>query len=394
VNRTYRGRLTPEDRSRSIYQYVPVEVPRFARAVSVRLEYDRRAATLDLGVFDPEGFRGYSGGARDSFVIGREDATPGYLPGELPAGEWRVLLGLHEVPGTGVNYALEVHFGSATPLPLPPLPKLPERPPVRELPAEAGRRWLAGDLHCHSVHSDGAHTLDELAAMARGRGLDFLAVTDHNTTSHHPHLAAAGARAGVLLVAGQEVTAAGGHANCFGEVGWIDFRNPPDDWLRAAEARGGLFSINHPLTGDPPWTRPMKGNSPLLEVWHSTWDRRSQEPLELWKRWDGIGVAGSDFHAAGSGVLPGAPTTWLEAEDEDVLEALAAGRVAMSAAPDGPVVIRHEGAVLALDAAGTRLVEPSGEVRPVSDDRLRVDPAAGSPYSLWDAEGRILALCA
>ena len=87
-------------------------------------------------------------------------------------------------------------------------------------------RWLAGDFHCHTVHSDGQHTIDEVAVMAAEAGLDFLAVTDHNTVSHHAHLPAASERTGVQLIPGQEVTTWRGHANAFGDIGWIDFRRP------------------------------------------------------------------------------------------------------------------------------------------------------------------------
>lgn len=391
MTKTFRGRLKPGDRERSIYHYVPFDVPRGARSVSVRLEYDRSLATLDLGLFDPEGFRGYSGGARDSFSIGAKRATPGYLPGEVYSGEWSVLLGLHRVPGAGVDYTLEVGFGRVEVAPTPTPPRVPARPPAREIPASEGRRWLAGDLHCHSNHSDGTHTLDELACVARGRGLDFLAVTDHNTTSHHPHLSGAGKRAGISLIAGQEITASGGHANCLGDIGWIDFRSTPDEWLRMSDERGGLFSINHPLTGDPPWTRRMEMDAPFLEVWHSTWDLRSRDPLALWSSWGGVGVAGSDFHAAGSGVRPGSPTTWVEVEDDDVLSAVEAGRVAMSASPDGPLIIPHEGEVLILEGEGALLETPEGDVRTVANDATRAEDAHGM-YSLWTSEGRILAL--
>src|SRR5262249_57903939 len=62
------------------------------------------------------------------------------------------------------------------------------RPPPRDLPAQPGRRWLAGDLHTHTVHSDGGLTVPELALLAAGSGLDFLAITHHNTVSPHPQL--------------------------------------------------------------------------------------------------------------------------------------------------------------------------------------------------------------
>src|SRR5207302_84344 len=82
-------------------------------------------------------------------------------------------------------------------------------------------------------------TVPELAALAARRGLDFLAVTDHNTVSHHAELAAAARRYGIILLPGQEVTTDGGHAGALGDVGWIDFREEPDAWLDATEAAGG-----------------------------------------------------------------------------------------------------------------------------------------------------------
>jgi hypothetical protein len=93
------GVWTPEDRFASPYQYLPVEVPSGTAALRVFLEYDRAAAVLDLGCLDTAGFRGWSGGARESFVITADGATPGYLPGGLPAGAWAVMVGLHQLAG-------------------------------------------------------------------------------------------------------------------------------------------------------------------------------------------------------------------------------------------------------------------------------------------------------
>jgi DNA polymerase (family X) len=41
---------------------------------------------------------------------------------------------------------------------------------------------LRGDLHCHTTLSDGRNTLEQMAQAARGRGLEYLAVTDHSAT--------------------------------------------------------------------------------------------------------------------------------------------------------------------------------------------------------------------
>jgi hypothetical protein len=388
----YRGRWTVQDKAEAPYRYVPFDVGPGARALAVELDYDPTAASLDLGVFDPAGFRGWSGGARSGFVITPAAATPGYLPGELVVGEWRVVLGLYRVPAGGVDFTLDVRLGVAVPPPAPPLPPLPERPPRRALPAAPGRRWLAGDLHAHTVHSDGELTVDELAGLARGRGLDFLAVTDHNTVSHHAELRAAAARTGVLLVPGQEVTTDTGHANCLGDGGWVDFRGTADDWLAAAEAGAALLSLNHPLLpGDVGWRRPLRRGAPLVEVWHWTWDGYDPAPLDFWLARGGVPVGGSDYHRPGEAIAPGGPTTWVEAEDGDVLGALAAGRVALAADPAGPVVLRHGGEVVVAGGVGTTLVAPGGAPHAVRGDLEAVAASAG-PYRLLDPSGRTLAL--
>src|ERR1700748_2592517 len=101
------GRWTLEDRFSSPWHYLPLEVPPGTAALRVELEYERAGGTvLDLGCFGPGGFRGWSGSSRESFVIARDAATPGYLPGELEAGTWQVMIGVHRVPPDGVGYPL------------------------------------------------------------------------------------------------------------------------------------------------------------------------------------------------------------------------------------------------------------------------------------------------
>lgn len=388
-----RGRWTPEDRDEQLNRLVPIEVPPGIPALSVRLLYERSGgAVIDLGAFDPNGFRGWSGSDKEGFVITPEAATPSYLPGPLVPGEWQILHGLHRVPPEGIEWELQIETTDAAPPPQPAPPPLPERPPRRELPAAPGRHWLAGDLHAHTVHSDGILTVHGLACLARERGLDFMGVTDHNTTSHHVELPAAADYAGVLLIPGFEITTDLGHSNCIGAGRWVDFRRTPDEWLADADADGALLSLNHPLLGDTAWRLHMEGRPPLLEVWHSSWDRRGLEPIDWWHEWGaGIPVGGSDFHRFGRDGLPGTPTTWVEAEGDDVLGGLRAGRTAISFDPQGPVVVRHEDGLVVVDGDGTTLVGPDGERRRIVRDRERL-PGAPGPWRLVDDDGATVAL--
>jgi PHP domain len=398
------GRWTLEDRFASPWHYLPVEIPDGACGLRAELEYERSRAALDLGCVAPRGFRGWSGGARRSFVISPDAATPGYLPGDLEPGTWQVMIGLHRVPPAGAEYVLTVQVSTTRgelvpPPPAGPPPPLTDRPPGRELPAGPGRRWLAGDLHTHTVHSDGAMTVPELARFAAGQGLDFIAVTDHNTISHHAELPAVAAAHGIILLPGQEVTVEAGHAGALGDIGWIDFREPADSWLDATERAGGLLSVNHPIGGHVSWTIPMTRRPPLAEVWHWSWlDPHWTTPLAWWLAWDPavIPVGGSDWHRPGDDAPPGSPTTWVECAGDDsgaVLDGLRRGRTAISASRDGPVLLRLDGELVAAGADGTILVGPDGPRARVRGSLARFPGGAGY-HRLTDAAGATLALTA
>jgi len=45
---------------------------------------------------------------------------------------------------------------------------------------------VQGDLHCHTVESDGRDTLEDMVQAARGRGLKYLAVTEHSRAIPSP----------------------------------------------------------------------------------------------------------------------------------------------------------------------------------------------------------------
>jgi hypothetical protein len=113
--------VAPPGADGSRYVYVPFDVPRGAARVAVSYSYEREggANTIDIGVFDarssgsdadPRGFRGWSGGRRSEFFITRREATPGYLPGALPAGTWHVILGLYKVAPAGVDVSFKINI--------------------------------------------------------------------------------------------------------------------------------------------------------------------------------------------------------------------------------------------------------------------------------------------
>jgi len=392
---------SPDDRAEQQLRRIDFEVPAGVSALEVVLgRPDVEGAVVDLGLEGPSGFIGWSGSARPDLVVSETWSTPGYLAAPPEPGTWSVLLGLHRVPASGATTHVTVtavdedvvqRHQARLPVDPPPAP----RPPRRDLPGLDGMTWLAGDFHAHTVHSDGALTVGALARLAVTRGLDFLAVTDHNTTAHHAELDPRSRQHGIRLLLGQEVTRDTGHANAFGDIGFVDFRTPPSTWGGEVASRGGLLSVNHPLAGDCAWLHSPPGGPKIAEMWHSSWSLEPTwgAPLAWWRAWgpDTIPLGGSDYHHDGADGPPGSPMTWVLAQDDDVLAAVQDGRTAVSATRDGPVLLRLGDELVALDADGLLLCGFDGPRRRVRGEVARWSDIEG-PSWLEDGTRAVHAL--
>ena len=134
-------------------------------------------------------------------------------------------------------------------------------------------------------------------------------------------------------------------------------------------------------------------------MWHSSWDRKTEEPLEWWeKAGRPIPIGGSDFHRHGRDGLPGQPTTWIlceaesfEVEQGDIFDALLNGRVAISASASAPVVLHVEDKVHVIDGEGCTLKLPSGSEKLISSQKEVIDAQPGI-YRLSDPEGLVHSL--
>ncbi|MEV6411691.1 CehA/McbA family metallohydrolase [Kribbella sp. NPDC051718] len=409
---TYRQRWTLDDRAASVWHSLPVDIPAGCPGLLVTLTVpDVEGAVIDLGCEGAGGWRGWSGGARQTFAITPTAATPGYVAGELEEGTWFVVIGLHRVPVDGVELVVEAVTGPVSVIPgldeyvaLTGAVGVPARPPRRVLPAADGLRWVAGDFHAHSLHSDGSTPIANLASLGVSAGLDVMAITDHNTEAHHAELAGLSRQFGIGLIPGQEVTTDTGHANAFGAIGVIDFRQPASTWVTGVARRGGLLSINHPLGGDCSWRQPLPEHPPLAEIWHSSWlDHRWGGPVAWWQAW-GLGttpIGGSDYHNPSSLTTPGIPTTWIaidaSAEGPDelvpaVLEGLAAGRTAISAGYDAPLVLHNGNELVVVDAPNTLLLTPDGTPHPIRSPYESIPAPTDPGTALLTHDNRFLSL--
>jgi hypothetical protein len=333
------------------WHYVPFQVPTGVAELAITLAHDGAANQLDLGLFDPRGhdlgdpagFRGWSGSARRELVVGETAATPGYLPGPIRPGTWHALLGAATVPVGGLDWRLEVRCRPRRRHGL----RFTPRPTADRRVLVAAPGWYRGDLHTHTIYSDGRYLPAELAAAARAAGLDYLVSTEHNTSAAHAVWGDCD-RPDLLLLNGQEVTTRTGH---FGAVGLdagrlVDWRFRPGDGLLAPtvarlRADGALTVANHPFTFDGDHWQFGFDHVDAIEVWNGATEARANE-LAI-TAWDEllragrpvVATGGSDAHRAPDPV--GRPQTVVGAEQlgrAGVLAGLRAGRVYLAVGPE------------------------------------------------------------
>src|SRR5580698_3324831 len=144
-----RGTVTYADRQ--TYLELPFTVGKDVSRISVELSYTERDkhTNIDLGVFDGERFRGWSGGNKSFFTISETDATPSYLPGVIVPGKWKIILGVPNIEeGVSSNYEVKIYLLHRR--------DTPDGSTFSQAPLREGSAWYRGDLHMHDAHSDGA----------------------------------------------------------------------------------------------------------------------------------------------------------------------------------------------------------------------------------------------
>lgn len=338
------------------YLELPFQVPPDTHSITISFDYERdQRTTIDLGLLDPNGFRGWSGGNKRRFLVSSQTATPSFQTGPLSSGTWHLLLGVPNIrAGVTAPYQATVRLGCQS------------GPDDTVQAGDRGADWYRGDLHAHTGHSDGfcRSSLGErvpcpmfrILQAAAERGLDFIAVTDHNSVSQNgANLELQGYFDQLLLLPGREVTTFYGHANVFGTTEFIDFRVQPEQgrdaqFLHQQVAEfGALMSINHP--GSPTgelcmgcgWTMPgtdfqqvaaievVNGGSigsPSFPASVAFWERQLNAGFHL------TAIGGSDNHNADLPVTEttaiGKPTTWIYAQRlsvQGILDGIRSGRV-------------------------------------------------------------------
>lgn len=240
----------------------------------------------------------------------------------------------------------------------PPAPLFHKYPWKRAVKSEKG--WRSGDFHTHTTASDGKLSVEELTSLAKERGLDFYALTEHNL--YHTGLP----EGDLLVIPGMEVTGSKGHFNILGCREWIDWSYSCKDGgceseegmnriLLEAKESLALNSMNHPFL--EPWAWLFKeteiGLIHCLEIINDPTYPGNREATEraitfldvLWEDGHRIwGIGGSDCHLRPTERNPqakepsiiGDPLTYVLADSlsaEGILEGVFKGKVYVTRGP-------------------------------------------------------------
>jgi hypothetical protein len=341
----------------------------------------KEQSIIDLGLIAPDGTQvGASGSDKLSIFVSETHATPGYHPCTMVPGEWQIIVGAYKVAEEGVNVLYELSFTSKY------------------------LRLFKGDLHTHTLASDGILRVEELAQHSLQNGLDYLAITDHNqmvsadTLLQHSDL---------TLIPGLEWTHYQGHANFLGVDKPYDepFLANTIEEVRArfatARSRGAFISINHPCDAVCPFLFDMNSLPfDCLEIWNGPMRGSNLQAIELWQSMLMAGkkvpiCGGSDYHRDALLLFPGGPTTCVYAmssSTRDILSGLKLGHAYITYSVKGPKLEMTAGdAILGDSVEFSKVKQIEYKVsRLLAGDVVQLVTASGySPLLKAEADGEM-----
>ena len=243
---------------------------------------------------------------------------------------------------------------------------------------------LVVDFHVHAMPGDGMLPVWEIQREAGRRGLDAVAITNHN----HNLASRIARRLGLIgdypiVIDSQELTTPDFHIAAVGASELIDWRLPAAEAIAAIQRAGGVAIAAHP--GNESWRvtesdaiRTLDGT----EVAHPSVLDAGSEPSEIrifFEQARGVNpdiaaIGSSDFHWGGPVGVCRSYVAVDEASRDGIVDAVRRGRT-VAVCPGGRIT------------GNADLVERAGS-------RLSNEPAATFGYgaSTWIALGALLAL--
>ncbi|WP_026263259.1 CehA/McbA family metallohydrolase [Paenibacillus sanguinis] len=229
-------------------------------------------------------------------------------------------------------------------------------------------QWIPFELHTHTPHSDGRHTLLEMCQTAARLGLQGIALTDHNTVSGLIDAEAVSKETGIAIIPGMEWTTFYGHMLTLGAP-YCEWRDLGQGDIAKGIARvheqGGIVGIAHPYSMGSPictgchWEYTVEDWEQVdyMEVWHETMPPIKNHNAPALRQWTELlnqgyrisATSGRDWHHSGDHDALAA-YTYVGLEDnespgssEAVVKAIGQGRLCLSMGPMLEVSLRVGG---------------------------------------------------
>jgi hypothetical protein len=132
-----------------------------------------------------------------------------------------------------------------------------------------------GNIHIHTIYSDGHQSIEEIASIAAHCGLDFIIISDHETLEGKR---LEGYQSGVLVLTGMEINDYANHYLALDLEHIVANRTEdPQQVINEVNAAGGLGIIAHPIEKGSllyengltfPWSDMNVGQFQGIEVWN------------------------------------------------------------------------------------------------------------------------------
>lgn len=219
---------------------------------------------LTISIEDPIGFRGNCHRFHPEgyeIHVSDENSTPGVLNREMKSGMWTITINSHCILSETCDVQLIVHGTQSIHQdkrwynkPFKDIEKINfTTNKESESPSKnSAYSWKRSEIHCHTNHSDGVQTVEELVSKAKELNISCLAITDHNTMSATEKLEQLEATYGVKLMRGIEWTTFYGHMLTLGydqltAINWSNVGPTSiEESIQEVKKEGAIVGIAHP----------------------------------------------------------------------------------------------------------------------------------------------------
>lgn len=266
---------------------------------------------ITLSIDDPVGFRGSCHRHQPNLEVRMTNHTAslGIISRPLEAGMWAFTVSCHAIVTEQINVTFTVLGESEQKInkrwQCKPFEHECNSIKLREgkdiSPDKENARWIKSEIHTHTNHSDGTQTAEQLINEAVKRGIECLAITDHNTMSGLQELEKIDVPSSLHVIKGNEWTTFYGHMLTLGyesytTLNWIE--SSPiglDEMIHKIKAEKAIVGIAHPFRPGAPfctgcnWEYITKNIHLIdfIEVWNGEnphKDKFNQKAFNLWTK--------------------------------------------------------------------------------------------------------------